>query len=83
MSRRSSVRGDVLHVKTATGLGRFEVGKSCNSYDVPFRSYSIAFEKKTEASLQADEGRALWSEILATATTSLSDLVWLIVGTEL
>ena len=46
MSRRSSVRGDVLHVKTAMGLGRFEVGKSRNSYDVPFRSYSIAFEKK-------------------------------------
>ena len=28
MSRRSSVRGYVLHVKTAMGLGRFEVGKS-------------------------------------------------------
>ena len=28
MSRRSSVRGDVLHVKTAMGLGRFEVGKT-------------------------------------------------------
>ena len=37
MSRRSSVRGDVLHVKTAIGLGRFEVGKTRNSYDVPFR----------------------------------------------
>ena len=46
MSRRSSVRGDVLHVKNAMGLGRFEVVKSRNSYDVPFRSYSIAFEKK-------------------------------------
>ena len=46
MSRRSSVRGDVLHVKTGMGLGRFEVVKSRNSYDVPFRSYSIAFEKK-------------------------------------
>ena len=46
MSRRSSVRGDVLHVKTAMDLGRFEVGKTRNSYDVPFRSYSIEFEKK-------------------------------------
>ena len=46
MSRRSSVRGDVLHIKTDMGLGRFEVGKTRNSYDVPFRSYSIAFEKK-------------------------------------
>ena len=26
MSRRSSVRGDVLHVETAMGLGQFEVG---------------------------------------------------------
>ena len=83
MSKRSSVRGDVLHIKTAMGLGRFEVGKTRNSYDVPFRSYSIAFEKKKEVSLLADEGRALWSEILATATTSLSDLVWVIVGAEL
>ena len=53
------------------------------SYDVPFRSYSIEFEKKIEASLLADEGRALWSEILATATTSFLDLVWVIVGAEL
>ena len=83
MSRRSSVHRDVLHVRSAIGLGRFEVGKSRNSYDVPFRSYSIAFEKKTETSLLADEGRALLSEILATATTSLSDLVWVIVGAEL
>ena len=83
MSRRSSVRGDVLHVKTAMGLGRFEVGKTRNSYDVPFRSYSIEFEKKIEASLLANEGRALWSEILATATTSFLDLVWVIVGAEL
>ena len=38
--------------------------------------------KKIEASLLADEGRALWSEILATATTSFLDLVWVIVGAE-
>ena len=82
MCRRSSVRGDILHVKTAMGLGRFEVGKSRNSYDVPFRSYSIEFEKK-EASLLADEGRALWSEILAKATTSFLYLVWVIVEAEL
>ena len=31
MSRRSLVRGDVLHVKTAMCLGRFEVGKSCTA----------------------------------------------------
>ena len=29
--------------------------------------------KKIEASLLADEGRALWSELLATATTSFLD----------
>ena len=40
-------------------------------------------KKKIEASLLADEGRALWSEILATATTSFLDLVWVIVGAEL
>ena len=39
--------------------------------------------KKIEASLLADEGRALWSEILTTATTSFLDLVWVIVGAEL
>ena len=38
--------------------------------------------KKIEASLLADEGRALWSEILATATTSFLDLVWVIFGAE-
>ena len=63
--RRSLVRGNVLHIKTAMGLGRFEVGKTRNSYDVPFRSYSIVCEKKIEASLLADEGRTLWSETLA------------------
>ena len=39
--------------------------------------------KKIEASLLADEGRTLWSETLATATTSFLDLVWVIVGAEL
>ena len=39
--------------------------------------------KKIEASLLADEGSALWSEILATATKSFLDLVWVIVGAEL
>ena len=52
MSRRSSVRGNVLHVKTVMGLGRFEVGKTCNSYDVPFRSYSIEFEKNRSFELR-------------------------------
>ena len=45
MGRRSSVLGDFVHVKTVAGLERFKVGKSRNSYDVPFRSYSIEFEK--------------------------------------
>ena len=39
--------------------------------------------KKIEASLLADEGRALWSEILATATTSFLDLFCVIIGAEL
>ena len=34
MSRRSSVRGDFVDVKTVVGLERVEVGKSRNSYDV-------------------------------------------------
>ena len=71
-----------MRVKTLMGLGRFEVEKSRSSYNVPFRSSSIEFEK-IEASLLADEGRALWWEILATATTSFLDLVWVIVGAEL
>ena len=37
MGRQSSVRGDFVYVKTVVGLEQFEVGKSCNSYDVPFR----------------------------------------------
>ena len=44
---------------------------------------ALNLKKKIEASLLADEGRALWSEILATATTSFLDLVWVIVGAEL
>ena len=39
--------------------------------------------KKIQASLLADEGRALWSEILANATTCFLDLVWVILGAEL
>ena len=30
--------GDFVNVKTVVGLERFEVGKSRNNYDVPFRS---------------------------------------------
>ena len=36
MVRRSSVRGDFVHVKIVVGLERFEVGKSRRSYDVIF-----------------------------------------------
>ena len=45
--------------------------------------FELKRPKKIQASLLADEGRALWSEILATATTSFLDLVWVIVGAEL
>ena len=45
MGRRSSVRGDFLRVKTVVGLERFEVEKSRNSYDVPFRSYNFELGK--------------------------------------
>ena len=46
MGGRSSVCGDFVNVITVVGLCRFEVGKSRNSYDVPFRSYYFGFGKK-------------------------------------
>ena len=58
MSRRSSVRGDVLHVKTAMGLWRFEVGKTRTATTSLSDLTALNF-KKIQASLLADEGRAL------------------------
>ena len=46
MGRQSSVRGDFVHVKIRMDLEQFEVGKSRNSYDVPFRSYNFELGKK-------------------------------------
>jgi len=61
------------------GLERFEVGKSRRSYDVPFRSYIFEFEGdfvhvKTGMVFERFEvGKS------RTATTSLSDLAFLLI----
>ena len=52
MGRRSSVRGDFLHIKTDMGLERFKVGKSRSSYDVPFIAVGGGGVSKKVASIR-------------------------------
>ena len=72
-----------VNVKTLMGLEQFEVEKSRNSYDVPFR-----FQKVASIWLKIEEqvayGKVIITlAILATATTSLLAFVRVIVGADL
>ena len=62
-----------MPVKTFVGLERFEVGKSCNSYDVPFRSHIFEYVHFRLSKLVWVKCN-LKLENLAAATTSLSGL---------
>ena len=73
MDRRSSICEDFVYVSTVVGLERFEVGKSRNSDDVPFRSYILEYIHLCMSKLVRVKSDSKL-ENLAAATTSLTDL---------
>ena len=85
MSRRSSVRGDVLHVETAMGLGQFKVGAPpwCRP---PFYLVVKKSEVTSKSSFKYAENRAASSPVVEghrnTRISCVSKLIWVLTRTK-